>query len=184
MLYCCTIYNTTLFLISSKKLMENTHGHVNGEVINVQRTHAHFFSFILIRDAIWSLSWEQPGWDASPSSGTMHTHIHTISTPSSMLLGGGKKPENQEETYTDMERTCMGTPHRQYPKLRIKPGILELWAQSNTALCTTPPLIQRTNDKNNTLMASLNHNSFCRIFTMNKNDIMGVRQKHRASWSS
>lgn len=49
-----------------------------------------------------------PWWDASPLPGTMHTHSHillAIPLIFGMILEGGMKPGDPEETHTDIGRT-------------------------------------------------------------------------------
>lgn len=58
-----------------------------------------------------------PGWEASPSQGTMHTrtHMHThigAIYPSQSTCWHGRKPENPEESHADMGRPSKN-PHRQ-----------------------------------------------------------------------
>lgn len=72
-------------------------------------------------------------WDASPLQESMFTHTFTTSDnpPTDMFLDSGRKPENPEETHSNMWRTNI-----QHSELRIKPRTPELWG-SNTILCTT-----------------------------------------------
>lgn len=50
----------------------------------------------------------------------LHTYTQTptptqriANLPTTMFLGGGRKPENLEETYIDTRKTCTETPQRQ-----------------------------------------------------------------------
>lgn len=66
-----------------------------------------------------TLSWSGSWWVRSLSQDHKAWGGNTPRATYVMFLGGGKKPENQAETYTDTLRTCE-TWHRQLPQLRTE----------------------------------------------------------------